>query len=160
MTLKWLLPFLTEFLAREASGLLMKDLKSMMVKKETLNRMITVLSSVQFRWTPLTTWLNAWASVMGTVNTSRTLTRPAYSPGPLHGRDEPVPKKLLLPAFSLPTVLREVIGLFTTARLLLVMAVMAAKFEKPRVMFNVTRTAFTMTVRGTRTWNALWTRLI
>lgn len=80
-------------------------------------------------------------------------------PGPLKGRVEPVPKNLFLPALSLPTILRSVIGLFAKIRARFESAPTAA-LEKPRIMLFVISSSVLINVTGKRTWTALCARLI
>lgn len=86
--------------------------------------------------------------------------KPASVAGPLNGRDEPVPKKLLLPALSTPTVLREVIGFTGNSRRVFLMAPIVRQGRKPRSVFRRTKNSVTNNVIGISIYNATCSRLI
>lgn len=80
--------------------------------------------------------LKANISVIGTRTTELILNKPSYVAGPLNGRVEPMLKKLLLPAFSRPTVTRSVVGLSGTIRLMFRTAMVPMHRVKARGMFR------------------------
>lgn len=82
------------------------------------------------------TWLKKNGNVVGTIRTVQTRMRPASVAVPLQGRVVPVPKNLLLPAFSTPTVVRDVIGFRVTIRRVFLSAAVAMDFVSARGTFR------------------------